>query len=95
MPKTFIVPSFILDIKRLPSLLQVGGFCASFSLASMVLAQDVLPKEDPLKLKLEDQLLVRPVVPDDVAPTFTSSKQLDGVMDRQMRSFLKIRFFKI
>jgi LPS-assembly protein len=85
MPKTFIVPSFILDIKRLPSLLKVGGFCASFSLASMVLAQDVLPKEDALKLKLEDQLLVRPIVPDDVAPTFTSSKQLDGVMDRQMR----------
>jgi LPS-assembly protein len=85
MPKTFIVPSFILDIKRLPSLLKVGGFCASFSLASMGFAQDVLPKEDPLKLKLADQLLVRPVVPDDVAPTFTSSKKLDGVMDRQMR----------
>jgi LPS-assembly protein len=85
MPKTFIVPSAILDIKRLPSLLKMGGFCASFSLATMVLAQDVLPKEDALKLKLEDQLLVRPVVPDDIAPTFTSSKQLDGVMDRQMR----------
>ena len=85
MPKTFIVPSFILDIKRLPSLLKVGGFCASFSMVSMVFAQDVSPKEDALKLKLEDQLLVRPLVPDDVAPTFTSSKQLDGVMDRQMR----------
>ncbi len=85
MPKTFIVPSAILDIKRLPSLLKVGGFCASFSLVSAVFAQDVLPKEDALKLKLEDQLLVRPIVPDDVAPTFTSSKQLDGVMDRQMR----------
>ena len=85
MPKTFIVPSAILDIKRLPSLLKMGGFCASFSLVTMVLAQDVLPKEDALKLKLEDQLLVRPVVPDDIAPTFTSSKQLDGVMDRQMR----------
>jgi LPS-assembly protein len=85
MPKTFIVPSVILDIKRLPSLFKVGGFCACFSLATMVLAQDVLPKEDAPKLKLEDQLLVRPIVPDDVAPTFTSSKQLDGVMDRQMR----------
>jgi LPS-assembly protein len=51
----------------------------------VVFAQDVLPKEDALKLKLADQLLVRPLVPDDVAPTFTSSKQLDGVMDRQMR----------
>jgi LPS-assembly protein len=85
MPKTFIVPSAFLDLKRLPSLLKVGGFCASFSLVSVVLAQDVLPKEDALKLKLADQLLVRPLVPDDVAPTFTSSKQLDGVMDRQMR----------
>ena len=38
-----------------------------------------------LGLKLEDQLLVRPPVPDEDAPTFTSSKKLDGVFDRQMR----------
>ena len=48
-------------------------------------AQDVSPNSEALKLKLEDQLLVRPLVPDEQAPTFTSSKSIDGVVDREMR----------
>jgi LPS-assembly protein len=48
-------------------------------------AQDADSPSEALKLKLEDQLLVRPLVPDEQAPTFTSSKSIDGVVDREMR----------
>ena len=86
MPKTFIAPSLILDRKS-PLIKQLlVGVSVSLLASNSVMAQE--PTEVPseaLKLRLEDQLLVRPVVPDDQAPTFTSSKRLDGVMDRQMR----------
>jgi LPS-assembly protein len=85
MPKTFIIPSLFLKIKHPQFTLKLAGVCVSFCLASLAYAQEQKVNEEPLPLKLEDQLLVRPIVPDDQAPTFTSSKKLDGVMDRQMR----------
>lgn len=86
MPKTFISPSLILDRKS-PLIKQLlVGVSVSLLASNGAMAQepDEVPSE-ALKLRLEDQLLVRPVVPDDQAPTFTSSKKLDGVLDRQMR----------
>jgi LPS-assembly protein len=85
MPKTFIA-------KRLPPGLKhskfkklfLGILAYGFALPALH-AQESPKLDEPLNLKLEDQLLVRPVVPDDLAPTFTSSKKLDGVVDRQMR----------
>lgn len=86
MPKTFIVPSSILDLKT-PLLRQLLAVAfASFALPQLAYAEEEITSPGaPLKLRLEDQLLVRPVVPDDLSPTFTSSKKLDGVMDRQMQ----------
>ncbi len=85
MPKTFIA-------KRLPPGLKhskfkklfLGILAYGFALPALY-AQESAKLDEALNLKLEDQLLVRPVVPDDLAPTFTSSKKLDGVVDRQMR----------
>ncbi len=85
MPKTFIA-------KRLPSGLKhskfkklfLGILAYSFTVQTLY-AQDSAKSDEALNLKLEDQLLVRPLVPDDLAPTFTSSKKLEGVIDRQMR----------
>ncbi len=85
MPKTFIIPSLFLKIKHPQFTLKLAGVCTSICLASFAYAQEQKVNDEPLPLKLEDQLLVRPIVPDDQAPTFTSSKKLDGVMDRQMR----------
>jgi LPS-assembly protein len=86
MPKTFITPSSTLDLKN-PLLRQLIAVAfASLALPQLAYAEEqVTPPGTPLKLRLEDQLLVRPVVPDDLSPTFTSSKKLDGVMDRQMQ----------
>lgn len=86
MPKTFITPSSILDFKTpLISRLLAVAF-ASLTFTQVAHSEEQIPATDsPLKLRLEDQLLVRPVVPDDLSPTFTSSKKLDGVMDRQMQ----------
>jgi len=86
MPKTFITPSSTLDLKN-PLLRQLIAVAfASLALPQLAYAEEqVTPSGTPLKLRLEDQLLVRPVVPDDLSPTFTSSKKLDGVMDRQMQ----------
>ncbi len=86
MPKTFITPSSKLDLKN-PLLRQLIAVAfASLALPQLAYAEEqVTPPDTPLKLRLEDQLLVRPVVPDDLSPTFTSSKKLDGVMDRQMQ----------
>jgi len=86
MPKTFITPSSTLDLKT-PLLRQLLAVAfASLSLPQLAYAEEqITPPDVPLKLRLEDQLLVRPVVPDDLSPTFTSSKKLDGVMDRQMQ----------
>ena len=85
MPKTFIIPSLFLKIKHPQFTLKLAGVCAAICLISLAHAQEHKVSDEPLSLKLEDQLLVRPIVPDDQAPTFTSSKKLDGVMDRQMR----------
>jgi LPS-assembly protein len=85
MPKTFIIPSLFLKIKHPQFTLKLAGVCAAICLTSLAHAQEHKVSDEPLSLKLEDQLLVRPIVPDDQAPTFTSSKKLDGVMDRQMR----------
>ncbi len=86
MPKTFIAPSLILDRKSpLIKQLLVGVSVSLLAANSAVAQEPTEVQSEALKLRLEDQLLVRPVVPDDQAPTFTSSKNLDGVMDRQMR----------
>jgi len=86
MPKTFITPSSTLDLKN-PLLRQLIAVAfASLALPQLAHAEEQITLPDtPLKLRLEDQLLVRPAVPDDLSPTFTSSKKLDGVMDRQMQ----------
>jgi len=86
MPKTFITSRPNLDLKTplLRHLLAVA--LASLTLPNVAYSEEQkLSPDEPLKLRLEDQLLVRPVVPDDLSPTFTSSKKLDGVMDRQMQ----------
>ena len=86
MPKTFITPSLILDPKSPLFKQLLVGVSVSLFIAQGANSEELADsKADHLNLKLEDQLLVRPVVPDDLSPTFTSSKKLDGVMDRQMR----------
>ncbi len=86
MPKTFIAPSLILDRKSpLIKQLLVGVSVSLFAANGAVAQEPTEVPDETLKLRLEDQLLVRPVVPDDQSPTFTSSKKLEGVMDRQMR----------
>ena len=86
MPKTFITPSLILDPKSPLFKQLLVGVSVSLLIAQGANSEELVDaKSDHLNLKLEDQLLVRPVVPDDLSPTFTSSKKLDGVMDRQMR----------
>jgi LPS-assembly protein len=86
MPKIFITPSSTLDLKT-PLLRQLLAVAfASLTLPQLAHSEEQISHiNSPLKLRLEDQLLVRPVVPDDLSPTFTSSKKLDGVMDRQMQ----------
>ena len=85
MPKTFIAkrPSPGLKHPKFKKLF-LGVLAYGFALPALF-AQESAKVDEALSLKLEDQLLVRPVVPDDLAPTFTSSKKLDGVVDRQMR----------
>ena len=86
MPKTFITPSLILDPKSPLFKQLLVGVSVFLLMAQGANSEELVDaKSDHLNLKLEDQLLVRPVVPDDLSPTFTSSKKLDGVMDRQMR----------
>lgn len=86
MPKTFINPSLILDPKSPLFKQLLVGVSVFLLMAQGANSEELVDaKSDHLNLKLEDQLLVRPIVPDDLSPTFTSSKKLDGVMDRQMR----------
>ena len=63
----------------------IWGVLAYIATSGGSWAQDVNSASEALKLKLEDQLLVRPLVSDEQAPTFTSSKSIDGVVDREMR----------
>jgi len=85
MPKTFIakLPPYGSKYSKFKKLF-LGILAYGFVLPALH-AQESPKLDEPLDLKLEDQLLVRPIVPDDLAPTFTSSKKLDGVLDRQMR----------
>ena len=63
----------------------MAGVLAFLACVGGVVAQTGQQKSpESLSLKLEDQLLVRPLVTDDEAPTFTSSKKLEGVVDRQI-----------
>ena len=62
------------------------GVFAYFACVGLAAAEDAQNQSESLRLKLEDQLLVRPLVTDEEAPTFTSSKKVDGVVDRQCRS---------
>jgi len=61
----------------------VGVWTCCFS--ANILAQNANSAQETLSLKLEDQLLVRPPVLDEQSPTFTSSKKVDGVVDRVMK----------
>lgn len=86
MPKIFITPSLTLDPKSPLFKHLLVGVSVFLLMAQGANSEELADtKSDHLNLKLEDQLLVRPVVPDDLSPTFTSSKKLDGVVDRQMR----------
>lgn len=86
MPKSIISLGGTLSQNQLLKMPLVLGVMAYFALFSHnLLAQAQTNKNDGLTLKLEDQLVVRPIVPDNEAPTFTSSKQVDGVMDRQIK----------
>jgi LPS-assembly protein len=85
MPKTFIAKRLPFGLKHSKFKKLFLGILAYGCALPALYAQESPKLDEPLDLKLEDQLLVRPVVPDDLAPTFTSSKKLDGVVDRQMR----------
>lgn len=84
MPKIFIRAQAQFPRKRLAITQLMVGVLAYFAYAGAVGAQDLENQSESLGLKLEDQLLVRPIVTDEEAPTFTSSKKVDGVVDRQM-----------
>ena len=84
MPKIFTCAQAQFP-KKGPAITQLMvGVFAYFACVGLVAAEDAQNQSESLRLKLEDQLLVRPLVTDEEAPTFTSSKKVDGVVDRQM-----------
>lgn len=84
MPKIFIRAQAQFSKKR-PAINQwVAGVIAYLACINGMAAEELQQPSESLRLKLEDQLLVRPLVTDEEAPTFTSSKKVDGVVDRQM-----------
>jgi LPS-assembly protein len=84
MPKIFIRAQAQFP-KRRPAINQwVAGVIAYLACVNGIAAEELQQPSESLRLKLEDQLLVRPLVTDEEAPTFTSSKKVDGVVDRQM-----------
>lgn len=84
MPKIFTCAQAQFP-KKGPAITQLMvGVFAYFACVGLAAAEDAQNQSESLRLKLEDQLLVRPLVTDEEAPTFTSSKKVDGVVDRQM-----------
>jgi LPS-assembly protein len=84
MPKILIRAQAPIPEKG-PAITQLmAGVFVYLTCMGWVFAQDVSGSSESLQLKLEDQLLVRPLVTDEEAPTFTSSKKVDGVVERQM-----------
>jgi LPS-assembly protein len=85
MTKNIIRPSANFRVKTPLIKPLIWGVLAYIATVGLSWGQDADSSSETLKLKLEDQLLVRPLIPDEQAPTFTSSKSIDGVVDREMR----------